>query len=260
MLIDSHVNLHGEPYADDLEEVLARARAAGVGGMVAICDRTENDAAVAAIARGRANVWRSVGAHPHHAKDHRDLTAAGLIDLAAPAEVVGIGETGLDFHYEYSPRADQYSLFTSHIEAARETGLPLIIHCRDADAAMREILEREWERGAFKILLHCYTGGIDLARAAIARGGMVAFSGILAFRNADEVREVARALPLDHIILETDCPYLAPPPHRGRRNEPAYLVHVAKTLAEIKEISRDDVARITTGNFFRLFDRAERVS
>lgn len=257
MLIDSHVNLHGEPYADDLDEVLTRAHEAGVAGMVAICDRIDNTDAIARIAGPRPNIWRSVGAHPHHAKDHLDLTALQLTALAEPADVVGIGETGLDFHYEYSPRDAQRRVFRAHIEAARETGLPLIIHSRDADDAMRQILEEEWEQGAFRILLHCYTGGLDLARSAIARGGMAAFSGILAFRKAEEVRDVARALPLDRIILETDCPYLAPPPHRGRRNEPAYLVHVAEKLAEIRELPFEEIAKRTTENFFRLFARAE---
>ncbi|MEM9751505.1 MAG: TatD family hydrolase [Pseudomonadota bacterium] len=263
MLVDSHVNLHGDPYAEDLEDVLARAGEAGVGAMLAICDRLDSVDAIAAIvdarrARGE-RMWRSVGAHPHHAKDHRDLTAERLARLAAAPEVIGIGETGLDFHYRFSEEADQLACFRAHIDAARETGLPLIIHTRDADEAMADILEEETAKGAFPILLHCYTGGPELAARGLALGAYVSFSGIVTFRKADNVRAAAADVPLERMLIETDCPYLAPTPHRGKRNEPAFLPHVAEAIADLKGVSLEETAAATTKNFFDLFSKAERI-
>ncbi|SNT72216.1 TatD family hydrolase [Amphiplicatus metriothermophilus] len=258
MLIDSHVNLHSEKFADDLDAVIARAREAGVRAMLTISDRLESTEAIKTIADWRAGIWRSVGVHPHHAKDFPDLDAKTLIELAEDERVVGIGECGLDFHYEYSDRDAQAQVFRAHIEAARETGLPLVIHARDADDAVRTMLEEERRKGAFVPLLHCYTGGPELARAALDMGGYISFSGIITFRNADDIRAVAKDAPLERVIIETDCPYLAPVPMRGRRNEPAFLVHVAEKLAEIRGIGFDDAAQTTTGNFFRLFARARR--
>lgn len=258
MLIDSHVNLHSQKFSDDLDAVIARARAAGVGGMLTISDKLASADAIAAIANAHADIWRSVGTHPHHAKDDADLSAKTLIDLVAHEKVVGIGECGLDFYYEYSPRDVQERVFRAHVAAARETGLPLIIHTRDADAVMQAILEAEQAAGPFMPLLHCYTGGQALADAVLAMGGYVSFAGIVTFRNADDIRDVARATPLDRILIETDCPYLAPVPHRGRRNEPAYVVHVAEKLAEVKGVSFKEIAEATTENFFRLFERAKR--
>ena len=258
MLVDSHVNLHGERFADDLPEVLARAEAAGVGAMLAICDRLSSVPEIERIVRGRQNMWRSVGVHPHHAEDHEGLTADDLVALARPDEVVGIGECGLDYHYEYSGRAAQRPVFLAHVEAARRTGLPLIVHTREADADMMAILEEEHARGAFPILLHCYTSGQALADAGLALGAYVSMSGILTFKNADAVRAVAASVPMDRLLIETDCPFLAPVPHRGRRCEPAHVTHVAEKLAEVKGVSVDEVAAATTDNFFRLFTRARR--
>lgn len=256
MLVDSHVNLHSEQYADDLDEVVARARAAGVEAMLTISDQLSSTPAIAAIAEIDPLIWRSVGVHPHHAKDYADLTAETLIELAADDNVVGIGECGLDFHYEYSARDDQLPVFKAHIAAARKTGLPLIIHTREADDAMRNLLIEEHGEGGFTPLLHCYTGGPELADAVLKLGGYISFSGIITFKKADDIRAIAKAAPTDRIIIETDCPYLAPIPMRGRRNEPAYVKHVAEKLAEIRDAPLDEIEAATTDNFFRLFARA----
>jgi len=254
-MFDTHVNLHGEAFAPDLGEVLDRARAAGVRRFLAICDRFDNFGAVSAIAQAHADIWCSVGTHPHHAKDFTHLTAAMLVEAAADPKVVAIGETGLDFHYGYSPEAEQVACLREHIAAARETGLPVILHTREADDLMADILEEEYRKGAFGILLHCYTGGEGLARRALALGAFFSVSGILSFRSAKDVRAVMADVPMDRIILETDCPYLAPVPMRGRRNEPAYLVHVAQALAELKDLPADEIARITEANALTLFSK-----
>ena len=259
MLVDSHVNLHSKQYAEDCEAVIAAARDAGVTHMLTISDKLSSTEAIKQIAGAHDFIWRSVGVHPHYAADHKDLTAQMLIDMAADEKVVGIGECGLDFHYEYSDRAAQRPVFMAHIEAARTTGLPLIIHTREADDEMRETLIKAHGEGAFTPLLHCYTGGPALAEAALELGGFISFSGIITFKNASDIRAIAEATPLDRIIIETDCPYLAPVPKRGRRNEPAYLVHVAEKLAEVKGVSPEEIATVTTENFFRLFSRAKRM-
>ena len=258
MLIDSHVNLHGERFADDLDDVLARAEAAGVGAMLAICDRLSSVPAIERIVRGRMNMWRTVGVHPHHAKDHADLTADDLVRLAEPADVVGIGECGLDYHYEYSDRDVQIPVFRAHIDAARRTGLPLIVHTREADEDMGAILTEEHARGAFPILLHCYTSSRALMEAGLALGAYVSMSGIVTFKNAHDVRVLAADVPADRLLVETDCPYLTPVPHRGRRCEPAHVAQVAEKLAELRGVSVETIARTTTGNFFALFGRAGR--
>lgn len=257
MLVDSHVNLHSEKYEDDLEEVIARARENGVEAMLTISDQLSSTPAIQQIANAHDFIWRSVGVHPHHAKNYSELEAQTLIDLAADEKVVGVGECGLDFHYEYSDRDVQVPVFAAHIAAARETGLPVIIHTRDADEASGELLTAECAKGAFTPLLHCYTGGPDLAEAVLELGGYISFSGIITFKNADDIRAIAEATPMDRIIIETDCPYLAPVPMRGRRNEPAFVTHVAAKLAEVKNLSVDAVAAATTDNFFRLFRRAK---
>jgi TatD DNase family protein len=255
-MIDSHVNLHHEAFAEDLDAVLARALEAGVDAMLTICDKIENVPAIAAIADNRARMWRSVGAHPHYASDHRSLTAAHLIELASPQKVIGIGETGLDFHYSFSPQDDQVQVFLAHIDAARATGLPLIVHTREADQLMGDILEAEMAKGAFPILLHCYTSGMDLLRRGLALGAYVAFSGIATFKNASGVRDAALAVPRDRVLIETDCPYLAPIPMRGRRNEPAFVPHVSAFLADLYGMEAGDFARQADANFFALFQRA----
>jgi TatD DNase family protein len=255
MLIDSHVNLHGEAFAADLDAVLERARAAGVARMVAICDRMAHAAQVRALAAAHADIHASIGAHPHYAKDHVDLTAEALIAAAEDAKIAAIGETGLDLHYGYSPLEAQVAVFRAHIAAARATRLPLIVHTRAADALTAEILEEEHARGAFPILLHCYTSSLELARRGLALGAVISFSGILAFKNAEDVRAVAREAPLDRVILETDCPYLAPPPHRGRRCEPAMVGLVYEAFAKLRGVEAEALARRVWDTFHGLFWR-----
>jgi TatD DNase family protein len=254
-MFDTHVNLHAEAFAADLPDVLIRARAAGVRRFVAICDRFDNFDTVHAFTRAADDIWCSVGTHPHHAKDFTGLTAAELVAAAARPRVVAIGETGLDFYYGHSSETDQVSSLRVHIAAARATGLPLILHTRDADDLMGDILDDEYARGAFKLLLHCYTGGARLAARGLALGSYVSVSGILSFKSASAVREVIAGVPIDRLILETDCPYLAPIPMRGRRNEPAFLIHVAEALAKLKDLAVNDVLAITDANALRLFDR-----
>ena len=258
MLIDSHVNLHSPQFAEDQAEVIARARAAGVARMVTICDRVASFPAVLAIADAHDDIWCSVGTHPHEAKDNPDLTPQTLSELAAHERVVGIGETGLDFFYDLSPRDVQTKVFLAHIAAARTTGLPLIVHSRDADDLMAEILESEIARGRFKLLLHCYTSGADLARRAAALGAWFSVSGIATFKAAQSVRDVIADMPESRIIVETDCPYLAPVPMRGRRNEPAFLPYVLAKLADIRGWSLEEAEARTQEAFFDLFDRIPR--
>ncbi len=255
MLIDSHVNLHAAQFAEDQTAVIDRARAAGIALMVTICDRVSAFETVHALAMGHDDIWCSVGTHPHEAKENPKLAASLLIDLASRPKVVGIGETGLDFHYDLSPRDVQAAVFRQHVAAARQTGLPLIVHTREADQVMGDILEEEHAIGPFPILMHCYTSGADLARRAAALGAWFSVSGIATFKAAQDVRDVIAEMPADRIILETDCPYLAPVPMRGRRNEPAYLPHILEKLAEIRGWSREEAETRTEAAFFRLFDR-----
>ena len=257
MLIDSHVNLHAPQFDEDRQAVIDRARAAGVGLMVNICDRVSNYPACRALA-DEADIWCTVGTHPHEAKENPDLSAETLVGLAADPRVVGIGECGLDFHYDLSPRDIQARVFRVHAAAARETGLPLVVHTREADDVMGDILEDEYARGPFKLLMHCYTSGAGLARRAAALGSYFSVSGIATFKAAEDVRAVIRDMPAERIIIETDCPYLAPVPHRGRRNEPAYVGHVLEKLAEVRGWSATEADARTTDAFFALFDRIPR--
>ena len=258
MLIDSHVNLHAPQFAPDREEVIARARAAGVGLMVTIGDKVSSFDAVHAVAMAHPDIWCTVGTHPHEAKEDPALTAGALCELAARPKVVGIGETGLDFHYDLSPREVQADVFRAHIAAARATGLPLVVHAREADELMAQILEEEHAAGAFKLLMHCYTSGPELARRTAALGAWFSVSGIATFKSADEVRAVIRDMPAERIIVETDCPYLAPVPMRGRRNEPAFLPYVLAKLAQIRGWSVEDTEARTEDAFFALFDKVPR--
>lgn len=257
MLIDSHVNLHAPQFDEDRDAVIARAREAGVRLMVNISDRVSNFDKVRALA-DEPDIWCTVGTHPHEAKEDPGLSAETLIRLAADPRVVGIGECGLDFHYDLSPRDIQAQVFRAHVVAARETGLPLVVHTREADDEMGRILEDEYARGPFRLLMHCYTSGADLARRAAAMGAWFSVSGIATFKAAEDVREVIREMPGDRIIVETDCPYLAPVPHRGRRNEPAYIGHVLAKLAEVRGWSLDEADARTTDAFFNLFNRIPR--
>ncbi len=258
MLIDSHVNLHAPQFAEDQAEVIARARAAGIGLMVTICDKIANFPAVRAIAHDHDDIWATVGTHPHEAKENPQLAATTLIDLAADPRVVGIGECGLDYHYDLSPRDIQRQVFQVHIEAARATGLPLVVHTREADEDMAAMLEAAHAVAPFKLLMHCYTSGPELARRAAALGAWFSVSGIATFKAAEEVRAVIRDMPEDRIIVETDCPYLAPVPFRGRRNEPAYIPHILAKLAEIRGWSLAEAEVRTERAFFDLFDRIPR--
>ncbi|MFZ4120881.1 MAG: TatD family hydrolase [Caulobacterales bacterium] len=258
-LIDSHVNLHAEAFAQDQEQVIARARAAGVSRMITICDTWANAQAVAKITEQNPDIWMSVGAHPHYAKDHQDLTADALIDFAQRhPRVVGIGETGLDLHYNYSPFADQVRVLEAHIAAAKHLALPLIIHTRDADREMAEQLRAACADGKLRVLLHCYTSGMALAREALDLGAFISFSGIMTFKNAHDVREVAQMVPLDRVILETDCPYLAPVPHRGRRCEPAFVADVYAAFARLRGIDESAVTAQIAANFHALFARVPK--
>lgn len=258
MLIDSHVNLHHEAFAADREEVIAAARAAGVARMVTICDRIENLPRVLAIAEAHEDIYATVGAHPHAAREHLSLTADRLVELASHPKIAGVGETGLDLHYAYSPFEDQVRVFRAHIEAARRLGKPLIIHTREADEAMAALLEEERGRGPLTVLLHCYTSGRELARRALALGAYFSFSGILTFKNAEDVRAIAREIPLDRVIVETDCPYLTPVPHRGQRCEPRHVADVQAAFCALRGLDTEEGATLLADNFFRLFPNISR--
>jgi len=255
MLIDSHCHLDFPDFKDGLDGVITRAKAAGVGRMVTISTRVRRQADLLAIAERFDDIFCSVGTHPHHAHEELDIDAAQLVEFARHRKVVAIGEAGLDYHYDNSPREAQEQGFRAHIAAARETGLPLVIHSRDADDDMAKILRHEMKKGAFPAVLHCFTGSRELAFAGIELGLYVSFTGILTFKKSDELRAIAAALPEDRILVETDSPYLAPGRYRGKRCEPAYVVETAKVLAEVRGVSAEDIARQTTENFFRLFGK-----
>jgi TatD DNase family protein len=258
MLIDSHVNLHAAQFDEDRDAVIARAREAGVRLMVEISDKVSSFEQTHALAMAHPDMWCTVGTHPHEAKENPELTVADLVALAERPKVVGIGECGLDFHYDWSPREIQAAVFRVHVAAARETGLPLVVHTRQADSMMGRILEEEHARGPFKLLLHCYTSGPELAKKAAELGAWFSVSGIATFKAAEDVRSVIRDMPGDRIIVETDCPYLAPIPMRGRRNEPAYIPYVLDKLAEVRGWSREEAEARTEDAFFALFDRIPR--
>jgi TatD DNase family protein len=258
MLIDSHCHLDFPDFADELDAVVARARAAGVARIVTISTRVKRHGDVLAIAERFPDVFCSVGTHPHNAHEELDITVDDLIARAQHLKVVAIGEAGLDYYYDNSPREAQERGFRNHIAAARATRLPLVIHSRDADDDTARILEQETGKGAFPAVLHCYTGGRDLAERAMALGLFISFTGILTFKKSDDLRAIARDLPADRVLVETDAPYLAPGRYRGKRNEPAYVVETAKVLAQIRGLSADEVARQTTDAFFRLFEKVPR--
>jgi TatD DNase family protein len=255
MLIDSHCHLDFEALSADLDGVLARAKAAGIDGMVTISTRVDEFAKITAIAEAHEQVWCSVGTHPHNADQELHIQTADLVRLSAHPKCVAIGEAGLDYFYDNAPREAQAIGLRRHIAAARETGLPLVIHSRAADDDMAAILEQESGEGAFPFLLHCFTAGPDLARRALALGGYISFSGIITFKNAEEIREVAAFVPADRYLVETDAPYLAPIPHRGQSNEPSFVRHTAEKLAEVRGVALDVLGFETTRNFARLFDK-----
>jgi TatD DNase family protein len=258
MLVDSHCHLDFPDFAAELPEVLARAKAAGVGVCVSIGTKLSRFAEVAGVAERFPDVYCTVGSHPHEAETEPLAGPAPLLRLAEHDKVVGIGETGLDYYYEHSPRAQQAANFRAHVAAARQLQLPLIVHTRDAEDDTIEILRDEMGRGAFAGLIHCFTGTERLANAALDLGLYISASGIATFKKSGALREVLKRVPLDRLLVETDEPYLAPPPYRGKRNEPAFVVHTAAMLAELKGVSGDAIAEATTENFFRLFTRVAR--
>jgi TatD DNase family protein len=255
MLVDSHCHLDFPELAGDREAVLARARAAGVATMLTISTRLDQFAVVRAVAEADQDIWCSVGVHPHEATDHAGITAARLAGLAEHPRVIGIGETGLDFYYNHSPREVQKQVFRAHIAASKVSGLPLIVHARDADAEIASILRDE---SAAAGVLHCFSSGRGLAEAALDLGFYLSISGIVTFRKADELRAIVRDVPLDRLLVETDAPYLAPVPYRGKPNEPAYVAATAAAVAKLKGIALEELAAATTENFFRLFRKAHR--
>jgi len=260
MLVDSHCHLDFPDFASELDAVVARAEAAGVRRMVTISTRVRRHAQVLAIAERFPNVTCSVGTHPHHAHEELDITVDDLIARASHPKVVAIGEAGLDYHYDNSPRDAQEQGFRTHIAAARATQLPLVIHSREADDDMARILEQEVGQGPFPAVLHCYTGGPELARRAVALGCYIGFTGIVTFKNSAALRAIAKDVPADRFLVETDAPYLSPLPYRGKRNEPAYVAQVAQVLAEVRGVTPGEIARQTTENFFKLFSKVPRAA
>ena len=258
LVVDSHCHLDYEGLTERLPEVLANAEAVGVGLMVSISTRVRKFERLLRIAEENSNVFCTIGTHPHHAHEELDVTVVEIVELAKHPKVVGIGEAGLDYHYDLSPRAAQEQGFRNHIAAARETGLPLIIHAREADSDVANILEEEMKRGAFKPLLHCFTSSMELARRGLAIGAYVSFSGILTYKSAENLRVVAAEVPMDRLLVETDSPYLAPVPYRGKSNEPAFVVKTLQQLAQVKSVAAETMAKVTSDNFFRLFSKVPR--
>src|ERR1700684_1468310 len=255
MLVDSHCHLDFPDFADDLDGIVARAETAGIGRIVTISTRVRRLDALLAITEKYPPVYCSVGTHPHQADEEDGISAEELIALTNHPKVVALGEAGLDYFYQHGSPAAQERGFRAHIAAARATGLPLVIHTRDADEGCARILEEEMARGAFRAVLHCYTGGRELAMKAIALGLSISFTGILTFKKSLALRELAANPPADRIMVETDAPYLAPGKFRGKRNEPAYVVEIAKVLAEARGVSLQEISDQTTANFFGLFSK-----
>lgn len=255
VLIDSHCHLDFPDFGPEVEDVVARAHEAGVGLMLTISTKVSEFDRVRAVAERFPHVYCTVGIHPHEAASEPETDTATLVEMAKHPKVVGIGETGLDYFYEHSPREAQQRNFRAHVAAARETGLPLVVHTRDADDDTAGILAEEMGKGAFPGLLHCFSSGPQLAEKALEIGFYISLSGILTFKNAVELRETASKVPMDRLLVETDAPYLAPVPKRGRRNEPSFVVHTAEKLAEVKGVSTSELAEATTANFLRLFSR-----
>jgi TatD DNase family protein len=256
MLVDSHCHLDFPDFQSRLSEVLSAAREAGVGRMVTISTHVARFDAYRALTEAHESVFCTVGTHPHNAAAEPDVPVERLIELSRHPRCIAIGEAGLDYHYDKSPRDVQQRVFRTHIEAARETGLPLVIHARNADEDMISILSEEMRRGRFDAVLHCFSSGEKLAQAGVELGLYVSFSGILTFRNSEEIRRIAAAVPHDRLLVETDAPYLAPIPHRGKTNEPAYVAHTAHMLAEVIGVTDVTAAALTTANFYRLFAKA----
>lgn len=258
MLIDHHCHLDYPDLARNREDVLARAKEAGIGRMVTISTIIRNYDTYREIAEAHPEIFFTVGTHPHRAHEELDISVAEIVRLAQHPKCIGVGEAGLDYFYDKSPREAQREGFIKHIAAARESGLPLVIHSRDADEDTAAILEEEMQKGTFTAVLHCFTGGAELARRAVAIGIYVSFSGVITFKKNDALRVIAAEVPMDRVLVETDAPFLAPEPFRGKRNEPAYVVHTAAALARVKGVSGEEIAAVTTENFFRLYSKAPR--
>ena len=253
--IDSHCHLNYKGLAEQQQDVLMRARGAGVSKMLTIATRESEWDDVISIAEREPDVWATVGIHPHEADSHPDVDTARLVDRAQHPRVVGIGETGLDYYYDHSDRQRQQASFRSHIAAARETSLPLIVHTRDAEDDTGAILRDEMEKGAFPGVIHCFTASSAFAETALELGFYISISGIVTFKNAKDLQATAASLPLDRLLIETDSPFLAPVPHRGRTGEPAFVVDTAKYLAKLRGIDVTTLAEATTDNFYRLFTK-----
>ena len=255
-LVDSHCHLDFPDFQGELDDVVTRAGNAGVDYMMTICTHVTKFQQVLDVATAYDNMWCTVGIHPHNAGAEPETSAETLIGMANHDKVIAFGETGLDFYYDHSPRDRQETAFRAHIGAARETGLPLVIHTRDADEDMIRILRDEDAKGAFPGLIHCFSSGPELAEAVLDMGLYISVSGIVTFKTADALRETVKSVPLERILVETDAPYLAPVPFRGKRNEPAYTAHTAAAVAELKGLEPNALADATTENFFRLFQKA----
>jgi TatD DNase family protein len=257
-IVDSHCHLDYDGIAEQLPSILSRCDQAGVGLMLSISSRVKNFPTLLAIAEMHENVFCTVGTHPHNAHEELDVTVSDLVKLTQHSKVVGIGEAGLDYHYDLSPREAQMQGFRTHIAAARETGLPLVIHTREAEVDTARVLEEEMSKGEFKAVLHCFTSQQWLAEKGVELGLCVSFSGILTYKNAEDLRVTAKALPIDKLLVETDAPFLAPVPYRGKSNEPSYVVKTLQQLALVRGVSADEIAKATSDNFFRLFSKVPR--
>ncbi|WP_093180833.1 TatD family hydrolase [Pseudovibrio sp. Tun.PSC04-5.I4] len=258
MLVDSHCHLDFPDFAEERDQIIARAHEAGVMLMVTICTRVRRFEQIKEIAETYDSVYCSVGTHPHQAEEEADVTLEEILEFAKHPKVVAIGEAGLDYFYDKAPRDVQQKVLRTHITAARQTQLPLVIHSRDADHDMMRILEEEMKIGAFPALLHCFSSGKELAMKGLELGLYVSFSGILTFKRSQDLRDIAAELPMDRLLVETDAPYLAPQPWRGKRNEPAYVAHTNKVLAQALSVSEEEMATATTQNFLRLFSKVPR--
>ena len=255
MLVDSHCHLDFDSLSEDLDGVLTRCAEANVGKLVTICTRVKKFDTIRAIAEKYDNVFCSVGTHPHNADEELDVFTEDLVELSRHPKCVAIGEAGLDYYYDNAPREAQETGFRRHIAAARETGLPLVIHTRSADEDTIKILREETDIGKFPFVLHCFSAGEELARVGIELGGYISFSGIATFKSAQSIRDVAHIAPIDRILVETDAPYLAPVPHRGKSNEPSFVKHTAECMAAELRLDFAEFANLTTDNFHRLFSK-----